>query len=129
MNPSRPERRRAPRFRLAGRPPCGVHLALDAILLDVSACGVLVEHSHPVQPNTIYTLAIPAGQRTVPIVARVVRTIVSHVTDRRQGPRILVFHTGFEFVEVSKEARAALEALIPSPGLRASFPLQRIVLV
>lgn len=129
MNASRPERRRAPRFRLAGRPPCGLHAALDAVLLDVSTCGVLVEHTHPVQPNMIYTLALPAGQQTVLIVARVVRTLLSHITDRSQGPRSLVFHTGLEFVEISEEARTALEALIPPPPLRASFPTGRIALV
>lgn len=129
MSTSNPERRRARRFRLVGRPPCGVHAALDAVLLDVSTCGVLVEHTHPLRPNMLYTLAIPDGQRTILIVARVVRTFINHITDRSQGPRQLIFHTGFEFVEVSEEARAALEALIPSRASRALFPFQRIAVV
>ncbi len=108
------DRRKHPRVRVAGRTKGRVTAIYDAILLDISLGGALVEHSEPVRPGTASWLDLDLPGTRVRLRCRVVRSRVSRPEMQADGERALIYHTGLEFIDTSDDTQQALNDFIQS---------------
>lgn len=114
MGDAQQDRRKHPRVRVAGKTKGRVTAIYDAILLDISLGGALVEHSEPVRPGTLSSLDLDLQGMRVRLRCRVVRSRVSRPEMQPDGERALIYHTGLEFIDPSDETRQALNDFIQS---------------
>jgi hypothetical protein len=79
------------------------------VISNISVAGVRIETPDPLPLNSIRTLRLHLAGRSV-----VVRGRVCHTTATADGRRMHV--SGIEFLEVSDEVRAAIEAYVSTPS-------------
>lgn len=87
--------------------------SVGVTIVDISSLGICAQHTHPVQAGTLYVLAmrLPPHPEKLRIQARAVWT-VPHRIEKARGDRQTIYRSGFEFVEVSAQTVAALEAYV-----------------
>ncbi|MFQ5847232.1 MAG: PilZ domain-containing protein [Candidatus Methylomirabilales bacterium] len=107
-------RRQYARFAVEGRTKGRVIAVCDALILDISIGGSLIEHSHVVRPGTISSLDLDLLGKRVSVRCRVARSIVHRSEVQPDGERELIFHTGLEFLETSDETRGLIGEYIQS---------------
>ncbi|MFQ5990630.1 MAG: PilZ domain-containing protein [Candidatus Methylomirabilales bacterium] len=109
-----PDQRRYARFAVEGRTKGQVDASCDALILNISLGGALIEHSHVVRPGTISTLDLDFGGDTLRLDCRVVRSVVHREEVLPYGGRDLVYHTGLAFIDVTDETRQRIGDYIHS---------------
>lgn len=109
------ERRRAPRIRL--RTPVGsrVFAVVEALLVDVSAVGALLEHAEPVRPGVACEVMIEGASEGLRLRCHVVRSTLIQ-RDGGGADRRVCYHTGVEFVNLTPAQTSFLEAMIGRHG-------------
>lgn len=111
MNLEIKERRRAPRVDVRGRADGSITSIIEASLINLSLVGVLLEHTEALIPDHIYQIIIRLGDKRVKVKAKAVRSFASHTITTR-GHKIIIYRTGFEFVELRDEDKAVISDFI-----------------
>ncbi|MFQ5655909.1 MAG: PilZ domain-containing protein [Candidatus Methylomirabilales bacterium] len=106
--------RRHPRFFVPGKTTGRVTPDYEASLINISLGGVLIEHTQVVQPGTIAYLDIPLLGRGLRLQCRVVRSVVNRPEQEADGERVLIYHTGLEFLDLPEETRQLIGDYIHS---------------
>lgn len=111
MNLEIKERRRTPRVDVRGRANGSITSIIEASLINLSTIGALLEHTEALVPDHIYQIIIRLGDKKVEVKARAVRCFASH-TITTKGHKIIIYRTGFEFVELKNEDKAIISDFI-----------------
>jgi len=90
--------RRGHRVRLRELVPVQVQF-WDALLVDISRSGALVEHTDRVRPGEVYRLTFPGEIRKMQVLVRAVRSFVSQLVPMAEGEGQVVYRSGVEFVD------------------------------
>ncbi len=80
-----------------------VAVVSDAVLLDISIGGALIEHASVVRPGTPSSLELDLEGKRIRLRCRVARSVVDRIEVQSDGERELIYHTGLQFVEPSDE--------------------------
>ena len=117
MEEQYPIKRRFPRFNVLGKVEGKIVASYEAILVDLSLGGALIEHSAMVRLGSVSQLILPHGPAEIRFPCRVVRSALDR-RERQGEDSVLIYRTGLEFINPSPEALAALEELIAAsrPG-------------
>ena len=111
---STPDLRRYARFSVEGRTKGQVAAFCDALILNISLGGALIEHTQVVRPGTLSTLDLDLLGHTLMLTCRVVRSVVHRQEIQPYGGRELIYHTGLEFLNVSDDTRQRIGDYIHS---------------
>ena len=106
------ERRQAPRVAIEGRVASRVQSLVEATLVNLSQTGALVTLPMLLRPESRCDLLVWVGKRDLRLNARVVRSIVGRATKPAEGLGDLVYHTGLEFLDLTREQQAQLATLL-----------------
>ena len=119
-----PDRRRGKRFAVAGHPGGRVRATLEATLIDLSASGARIQHQNLLRPGFACTLEFPSAFGEVNVPVQVVRSVVIGTGADRAGEQKLRYESGLQFVNLTPEQRATIEAILerlaPKQGLGGS---------
>lgn len=96
-------RRKHARFVVKGGAKGRVAVIWDAVLLDISLGGALIEHANVVRPGTPSSLELDLGGKRIRLRCRVARSVADRIEVQSDGERELIYHTGLQFVEPSDE--------------------------
>ena len=96
-------RRKHARFVVKGEAKGRVSVIWDAVLLDISLGGALIEHANVVRPGTPSSLELDLGGKKIRLRCRVARSVADRIEVQSDGERELIYHTGLQFVEPSDE--------------------------
>lgn len=107
-----PERRRAKRLAVAGHPGGRVRATLEATLIDLSASGARIQHQNLLRPGFACTLEFPVSLVELHASVRVVRSVVVGRGTDRSGERSLRYESGLQFVNLTPEQQAIIEAIL-----------------
>lgn len=107
-------RRQYARFVVGGKTKGKVTAVCDAILLNISVGGSLIEHSHVVRPGAISLLDLELMGKRLSLRCRVARSVVARTETQTDGERELIFHTGLEFLHPSEDTRMVISRYIQS---------------
>lgn len=107
-------RRQYARFFVGGKAKGRVTAIYDAVVLNLSIGGSLIEHAHVVRPGTLSSLDLDLFGKRLRVKCRVARSVVhgSHVLPT--GERELMYRTGLEFLELSETTRQMIGRYIQS---------------
>jgi len=107
-------RRQYARFFVGGKAKGRVTAIYDAVVLNLSIGGSLIEHAHVVRPGTLSSLDLDLFGKRLRLKCRVARSVVhgSHVLPT--GERELIYRTGLEFLEMSEATRQIIGRYIQS---------------
>lgn len=107
-------RRQFARFFVGGKAKGRVTAIYDAVVLNLSIGGSLIEHAHVVRPGTLSSLDLDLFGKRLRVKCRVARSVVhgSHVLPT--GERELIYRTGLEFLELSETTRQMIGRYIQS---------------
>ncbi|MGH7371780.1 MAG: PilZ domain-containing protein, partial [Candidatus Methylomirabilales bacterium] len=107
-------RRQFARFFVGGKAKGRVTAIYDAVVLNLSIGGSLIEHAHVVRPGTLSFLDLDLFGKRLRLKCRVARSVVhgSHVLPT--GERELIYRTGLEFLELSEATRQVIGRYIQS---------------
>jgi len=111
--------RRGARVRIRGGASAKLQF-WDVTLLDISRSGVLLAHTDRVRVGELYLLALQVEGRPLTVMARAVRSFVSHFIPVAGDERRIVYHTGMEFSALTDETAERISAYIHrlrAPGL------------
>ncbi len=107
-------RRQYARFVVGGKTRGRVTAVCDAVILNISVGGSLIEHSNVVRPGTISLLDLDLLGKRLSLKCRVARSVVARTETQPDGERELIFHTGLEFLGLSDETRKVISHYIQS---------------
>jgi hypothetical protein len=96
-------RRKHARFVVKGGAKGRVAVVWDAVLLDISIGGALIEHASVVRPGTPSSLELDLEGKRIRLRCRVARSVADRIEVQSDGERELIYHTGLQFVEPSDE--------------------------
>lgn len=96
-------RRKHARFAVKGGAKGRVAVVWDAVLLNLSLGGALIEHANVVRPGTPSSLEVDLQGRRIRLRCRVARSVADRIEVQPDGERELIYHTGLQFVEPSDE--------------------------
>lgn len=85
-----------------------------ASLLNISQGGGLIEHLHPVRPESLLFLTILVDEQEVRLKCRVVRSEVQCYEVWPTGKKEHVYRTGLEFLGLSENSQGQISAYISS---------------
>jgi len=107
-------RRQYARFLVGGKAKGRVTAIYDAVVVNLSIGGSLIEHAHVVRPGTLSSLDLDLFGKRLRLKCRVARSVVhgSHVLPT--GERELIYRTGLEFLELSEATRQVIGRYIQS---------------
>ena len=107
-------RRQYARFFVGGKAKGRVTAIYDAVVLNLSIGGSLIEHAHVVRPGTLSSLDLDLFGKRLRLKCRVARSVVhgSHVLPT--GERELIYRTGLEFLELSEATRQMIGRYVQS---------------
>lgn len=105
-------RRHYARFLIGGKAKGRVTAIYDAVVLDISMGGSLIEHSGVVRPGTLSSLDLDLGGAHVRLRCRVARSVVNRSETLPGEERELIYHTGVEFLDPSEETRLVISRYI-----------------
>jgi hypothetical protein len=114
MGEEQQDKRRYPRVIVGGEAKGRVTFIDDALLLNISLGGVLIEHIPPLHPGTLTSLGVELQGKRVRLRCRVVRSVAHRIGLQPDGERALIYHTGLEFLDPSDEARQVISQYIHS---------------
>lgn len=107
-------RRQYARFFVGGKAKGRVTAIYDAVVMNLSIGGSLIEHAHVVRPGTLSSLDLDLFGKRLRLKCRVARSVVhgSHVLPT--GERELIYRTGLEFLELSEATRQMIGRYVQS---------------
>ena len=107
-------RRQYARFFVGGKAKGRVTAIYDAVVVNLSIGGSLIEHAHVVRPGTLSSLDLDLFGKRLRVKCRVARSVVhgSHVLPT--GERELIYRTGLEFLELSEATRQMIGRYVQS---------------
>ena len=85
-----------------------------ASFLNISQGGALIEHLHPVRPESLLFLTILIDEREVRLKCRVVRSEVQSYEVWPTGKKEHVYRTGLEFLGLSENSQGLISEYINS---------------
>ena len=85
-----------------------------ASFLNISQGGALIEHLHPVRPESLMFLTILVNEREVRLKCRVVRSEVQSYEVWPTGKKEHVYRTGLEFLGLSENSQGLISEYINS---------------
>ncbi len=86
----------------------------EAALLNISEGGALIEHSHPVRPETVLLLTFSVPDQQITLRCRVVRSSEYRYEVRLTGEREHTYRTAMEFLGIPEDSRVLLDKYIDS---------------
>lgn len=107
-------RRKHPRFVAKGETKGRVAAVSDAVLLNISLGGALIEHAGVVRPGTPSSLELDLHGKRIRLRCRVARSVGNRIEVQPDGEQELVYHTGLQFVEPSDETLQVIGDYIQS---------------
>jgi hypothetical protein len=107
-------RRQYARFFVGGKAKGRVTAIYDAVVLNLSIGGSLIEHAHLVRPGTISSLDLDLFGKRLRVKCRVARSVVHGSNVLPTGERELIYRTGLEFLELSEGTRHMIGRYIQS---------------
>jgi hypothetical protein len=107
-------RRQYARFVVGGKTVGRVTAIYDAVVLDISMGGSLIEHAHVVRPGTMSSLDLELGGARVRLRCRVARSVVHRSEVLPGGERELIYRTGLQFLDPPEETRQMIIQYIRS---------------
>jgi hypothetical protein len=75
-----------------------INYIYDASVINISASGVMIEHRNHVRPGTVSFVTLLFHVKPVGLKCRVIRSVVHRYEVDPSGERILVYRTGFQFL-------------------------------
>lgn len=103
--------RRGARVRVRAGTPAKLHF-WDVTLRNISRSGILLEHHHRVRVGELYRLSFQVDGLHLKVMARAVRSFVSHFITVAGGEQQIVYHTGMEFTALTDDTVALVSAYI-----------------
>jgi len=107
-------RRQYARFFVGGKAKGRVTAIYDAVVLNLSIGGSLIEHAHVVRPGTLSSLDLDLFGKRLRLKCRVARSVVHGSNVLPTGERELIYRTGLEFLELSEATRQMIGRYIQS---------------
>jgi hypothetical protein len=107
-------RRQYARFLVGGKAKGRVTAIYDAVVVDISIGGSLIEHAHVVRPGTLSSLDLDVLGKRLRLKCRVARSVVHGSQVLPTGERELIYRTGLEFLEMSDAMRQMIGRYIQS---------------
>lgn len=107
-------RRKHPRFVAKGETKGRVAAVSDAVLLNISLGGALIEHVGVVRPGTPSSLELDLHGKRIRLRCRVARSVGNRIEVQPDGEQELIYHTGLQFVEPSDETLQVIGDYIQS---------------
>ena len=92
-----PERRRAARVSIPGRPGARTQAILEIRLVDLSVTGARIEHLVLLRPGSSVIVELPTAMKPQALVARVVWSKVMGGEQTPEGERHLHYQSGLAF--------------------------------
>ncbi len=92
------------RWAVEGRTAGRITAIYEAVLINISVSGALIEHSDLVRPGTISSLTLLVHGQEVSLRCRVVRSVVHRSEVRTDGERDLIYRTALEFLDASEDS-------------------------
>ena len=96
-------RRKHPRFVVKGGAKGRVAAVWDAVLLNISLGGALIEHANVVRPGTPTSVELDLQGKRIRLRCRVARSVGNRIEVQPDGEQEMIYHTGLQFVEPSDE--------------------------
>jgi len=112
-------RRKHPRFVAKEGAKGRVASVWDAVLLNISLGGALIEHANVVRPGTPSSLELDLQGKRIRLRCRVVRSVADRIEVQPDGEQEMIYHTGVQFLEPSAETLQVIADYIhslPSDG-------------
>jgi hypothetical protein len=103
MTGDQQDKRRYPRFVVGGKSKGRLTTTYNAILINISLGGALVEHPDIVRPGTTAYMDIALQGKELRLKCRVTRSVVYRTQMLESGERELIYHTGLEFLDPPRE--------------------------
>ncbi|MCI0483537.1 MAG: PilZ domain-containing protein [candidate division NC10 bacterium] len=107
-------RRQYARFRVGGKAKGRVTAIYDAVVVNISIGGSLIEHAHVVRPGTLSSLDLDVLGKRLRLKCRVARSVVHGSQVLPTGERELIYRTGLEFLDMSDAMRQMIGRYIQS---------------
>lgn len=107
-------RRKHARFHVKGGAKGRVAVVWDAVLLNLSLGGALIEHANVVRPGTPSSLELELQGKKIRLRCRVARSVADRIEVQPDGERELMYHTGLQFVEPSDDTIQAISDYLHS---------------
>ncbi len=115
----KPGQRKYPRFVVKGGAKGRVAAVWDAVLLNISLGGALIEHTNVVRPGTPSSVELDLQGKRIRVRCRVVRSVADRIEMQPDGEQELIYRTGLQFVEPPAETLQVIADyihLLPSDG-------------
>jgi len=107
-------RRQYARFFVGRKTKGRVTAIYDAVVLNLSIGGSLIEHAHVVRPGTLSSLDLDLFGKRLRLKCRVARSVVHGSNVLPTGERELIYRTGLEFLELSEATRQMIGRYVQS---------------
>ncbi|MEE9539725.1 MAG: PilZ domain-containing protein [candidate division NC10 bacterium] len=107
-------RRKHPRIVVKEEAKGRVAAVSDAVLLNISLGGALIEHVGVVRPGTPSSLELDLHGKRIRLRCRVARSVGNRIEVQPDGEQELIYHTGLQFVEPSDETLQVIGDYIQS---------------
>lgn len=107
-------RRKHPRFVVKEETKGRVAAVSDAVLLNISLGGALIEHAGVVRPGTPSSVELDLHGKRIRLRCRVARSVGNRIEVQPDGEQELIYHTGLQFVEPSDETLQVIGDYIQS---------------
>lgn len=86
----------------------------EASVLNISAGGALIEHSHRIRPGTVLLLSLSVPEQKITLRCRVVRSAEHRYEVLPTGERGHLYRTGLKFLEIPEDSRILLDTYMDS---------------
>ena len=120
-----PERRRAARVSIPGRPGARTQVTLEIRVVDLSVTGGRIEHLVLLRPGSSVSVELPTAMKPQALVARVVWSKVMGGEQTPEGERHLHYQSGLAFTGLTADETLLLASspahLTDSGGGHASL--------
>jgi hypothetical protein len=101
------EKRQAERIEMLGDMPGAATVAQPIAIKELSRTGALIESSFPLQIDSLHQFRLILGDRTLVVRGRIAHCRINDVDQDR-----VTYAAGVDFVELSEQAAAALDAFL-----------------
>jgi len=108
------DRRQSVRFFVAEETKGRVTSAYEALLMNISRRGALIEHDDVVRPGSTSSLELELNGNKVKLQSRVVWSAVVRQGLNADSEMALIFNTGLEFLDLSEETQQLIGDYIDS---------------
>ncbi|MFQ5989427.1 MAG: PilZ domain-containing protein [Candidatus Methylomirabilales bacterium] len=112
MGAGRRNKRIHPRVVMEGKPEGRITAIYEALLLNISLGGALIEHVQAVRPGTVSTLELELQGKPLSLRVCVARSVADRTEVQPDGERAVIYHSGLEFVDLPDETRQLISNYI-----------------